>query len=485
MLVNIAFVPIVVGILSCYTVASPLAFAAPFGQQHYHHPSPIANAGPSQIVNEGTIVTLDGRGSYAPDRTATIVSFLWQQIGGNSRVNMIGANTATPTFFAPSVPGYTILTFMLSVGDNTGATSTVPSSVNIFIKKNEPSIITNNFGLQPNAISPYSQPYHLPYPPPNNIPYSSNNPYINPNSLYQNELQPKTQQQQQLQPKTQQQQQLQPKTQQQQQLQPQTQQQQQLQPQSLAPSFANSTSPTLAVNAHKVSTSTIALPTNIIAAAFKPLGQFSGQSQVDLYKKYVDSLDTITTFSPSNIVASYMKLLPGSKTIEVSDITAEINQIAIWKGGMYTVIAFNNEGTCPNAITTIQQAAQLAHSNGFKFIPVPGVPCDTPADLTAYAKVSDMFILQTEGQVWRGATGWKDWVTSHVSAIRQGNPNIPVILELSVMTNTGYNHVAYLEQLYASVASQVNGIHVWFSNNHPGELQMVDQILLWFVLHYG
>jgi hypothetical protein len=37
------------------------------------------------------------------------------------------------------------------------------------------------------------------------------------------------------------------------------------------------------------------LPKNIIAAAFKPLSEFPGQSQVDVYKKYLDSSDTIVT----------------------------------------------------------------------------------------------------------------------------------------------------------------------------------------------
>lgn len=232
-----------------------------------------------------------------------------------------------------------------------------------------------------------------------------------------------------------------------------------------------------------------ALPKNIIAAAFKPLSEFSGQSQVDVYKKYLDSSDTTVTFTPWAIINSNGKQLPGSKTIEVGSIAKEKNQISKWKGSIFKTIAFDIEGaskdSCPYSIQTIQQASQIAHNNGFKFTTVPGVGCNSASKLTAFAKVSDMVILQAEGHQGRGATVWKNFVTSSISAIKAGKTGIPIIIEVAVSNDSGYNHVSYLESLYSSVASQVNGIHVWFSDNHPGELKQADQILGWFVNKYG
>jgi hypothetical protein len=89
---------------------------------------PIANAGPSQTVSQGSIVTLVGTGSFSPNG-GTIVSYSWTQTSGTP-VSLNGANTATPTFTAPT--GTTSLTFSLTVTDSTGAVSS-PSTVTVTV----------------------------------------------------------------------------------------------------------------------------------------------------------------------------------------------------------------------------------------------------------------------------------------------------------------------------------------------------------------
>jgi hypothetical protein len=93
---------------------------------------PIANAGPSQTVPSASIVTLDGTASFAQNGAA-ITSFLWNQISGTP-VSLNGANTATPTFTAPTVNSTTTTTvsFNLVVTDSNGLVS-APSSVTITI----------------------------------------------------------------------------------------------------------------------------------------------------------------------------------------------------------------------------------------------------------------------------------------------------------------------------------------------------------------
>lgn len=87
---------------------------------------PIANAGSDQRVNSGVGVSLDGSGSSAP---GSISSYVWTQLTG-STVSLNGADTASPSFTAPSTPG--VLQFQLSVTDNfgTSATDTVDVTVN-------------------------------------------------------------------------------------------------------------------------------------------------------------------------------------------------------------------------------------------------------------------------------------------------------------------------------------------------------------------
>jgi hypothetical protein len=93
--------------------------------------APIANAGPDQTISPllGTTVTLVGTGSFATTSGATIVSYSWVQTSGTS-VTLNGANTANPTFLAPTVSTSTPLTFSLTVTDSNGAVS-APDSVTI------------------------------------------------------------------------------------------------------------------------------------------------------------------------------------------------------------------------------------------------------------------------------------------------------------------------------------------------------------------
>jgi len=90
---------------------------------------PTANAGTSQAVSGGVLVTLNGTGSNDPD--GSIASYAWTQTAGTA-VTLSNAAVAQPTFTSPAVGAATTLTFSLVVTDNRGAASSA-ATVNVTV----------------------------------------------------------------------------------------------------------------------------------------------------------------------------------------------------------------------------------------------------------------------------------------------------------------------------------------------------------------
>jgi hypothetical protein len=83
---------------------------------------PTADAGLDQTVNEQTPVALDGTGSSDAEDGINL-TYAWTQTGGTT-VDLIDADTATPSFTAPAVSASTALTFELEVTDTGSLTDT-------------------------------------------------------------------------------------------------------------------------------------------------------------------------------------------------------------------------------------------------------------------------------------------------------------------------------------------------------------------------
>jgi len=83
---------------------------------------PVADAGPDQTVQEASPVTLDGSGSF--DSDGTIASYRWRQISGVA-VTLSDVSAVRPAFTAPaSGSADEVLTFELTVTDDTAQVST-------------------------------------------------------------------------------------------------------------------------------------------------------------------------------------------------------------------------------------------------------------------------------------------------------------------------------------------------------------------------
>ena len=101
---------------------------------------PVADAGPDQTRDEGSVVQLDGSGSSDPDG-GDALSFQWSQLGGTPVV-LDDPTAASPSFDAPPVaPGGEDLIFRLTVTDDdpVNPLSSAPDGVVIHLRNiNDP-----------------------------------------------------------------------------------------------------------------------------------------------------------------------------------------------------------------------------------------------------------------------------------------------------------------------------------------------------------
>ncbi len=107
-------------------------------EQQQQQSSPVANAGPDQVVNEGDRVTLSGTSSF--DSGGEIVSYRWGIEDSDDKspaIMLNGQDTPIATFTAPKVGGNVdsnSYLFELTVTDKEGLTGSDTSKV-VVVKK--------------------------------------------------------------------------------------------------------------------------------------------------------------------------------------------------------------------------------------------------------------------------------------------------------------------------------------------------------------
>ena len=99
-------------------------------------PLPTADAGPDQTVYEGDAVNLSG----SSNPVFAGMSYSWSQTGGSPTVTLTGADTATPSFTAPTgLTADTTLTFTLTV---TVGLDSAADTVNVIVKVYDPPTLS-------------------------------------------------------------------------------------------------------------------------------------------------------------------------------------------------------------------------------------------------------------------------------------------------------------------------------------------------------
>lgn len=104
--------------------------------ENVNHP-PIANAGPDQTKDEGSVVMLDGRASSDPDGDP--LTFAWTQRTGHA-ITLSNPTSPTPTFTAPLVGvGGETLVFRLTIADGFGGTASDTVAITVVNINDPPS----------------------------------------------------------------------------------------------------------------------------------------------------------------------------------------------------------------------------------------------------------------------------------------------------------------------------------------------------------
>ena len=184
-----------------------------------------------------------------------------------------------------------------------------------------------------------------------------------------------------------------------------------------------------------------------------------------LYGKHSKPSDIITEFTKDLLSTTITVQVAGQKSttyFSLADLQA--NAANLHNLG-YTWIAYDLEGSYSpasewnNPIASIQQASQIAHSNGLKLLISPaGISTN---DYASMAQYSDGWILQAMDLIAGDPTTMSNTIHDSVAKIKSGNPNEIIILQDSVNLDT----VDQMNNAWDLTKDVVNGITIFYSDS--------------------
>ncbi|MBI3638877.1 MAG: hypothetical protein HY223_01015 [Thaumarchaeota archaeon] len=200
-------------------------------------------------------------------------------------------------------------------------------------------------------------------------------------------------------------------------------------------------------------------------------------SLISLYQKHARSSDIVAQFSKQLLDNSVTSQIPSQLATTYFSISDIQNNAAMLNANGYAWVVYDIEpGLTPVAETSdpigsVQQASQIAHANGLKFMVTPaGIPLQ---DFQAMATYSDGFVLQAQDLINDpDLTLFVNTVSNSVNDIRAGNPNSVIILQGSTIKDTPDQ----MNTAYDLTKDMVDGITIFYNQN-VNDIPKIAQVL--------
>ena len=198
---------------------------------------------------------------------------------------------------------------------------------------------------------------------------------------------------------------------------------------------------------------------------------------ISLYQKHARSSDMVAQFSKQLLDNSVTTQIPSQLATTYFSISDIQDNAAMLSANGYVWVVYDLEsGLTPDAevsdpIGSVQQASQIAHANGLKFMVTPaGIPLQ---DFQAMATYSDGFVLQAQDLINDpDLTLFVNTVSDSVNDIRAGNPNSVIILQGSTIKDTPDQMIT----AYDLTKNMVDGF-VIFYNQDVNDIPKMAQVL--------
>ncbi|HET6458045.1 MAG TPA: hypothetical protein VFG24_04105 [Nitrosopumilaceae archaeon] len=200
-------------------------------------------------------------------------------------------------------------------------------------------------------------------------------------------------------------------------------------------------------------------------------------SLISLYQKHARSSDIVAQFSKQLLDNGVTSQIPSQLATTYFSISDIQNNAATLSANGYTWVVYDLEsGLSPDAeisdpIGSVQQASQIAHTNGLKFMVTPaGIPLQNFQAMSTY---SDGFVLQAQDLINDpDTTLLVNTVSNSVNDIRAGNPNSVIILQGSTIKDTPDQ----MNTAYDLTKNMVDGITIFY-NQDVNDIPMIAQVL--------
>jgi hypothetical protein len=213
-------------------------------------------------------------------------------------------------------------------------------------------------------------------------------------------------------------------------------------------------------------------PTTVISGGC-PVSVQLRRDNADLILKYNPKTVTVSDWALAaqyfSILNNSSRVLLGSSLAELQKIMTDVESAKVpYEGIAYDLErgAQTPETEQADPVTASKQAADLAHAHGKTLIMVPGMKLmqQNPQYFNGMAANADGWVIQSQkyqGQFQAGPD-YRNTILQVITKIKEGNPNIPIWVQISVTPGVGTPlSVETLLAYRNSVINDITGIAIF------------------------